>query len=149
MKIKTSELIDCALDWAVSVAEQNVGWAPEGQDRDYYSSKWEHGGPIIDREHICVLAPIVRRIGAERHAFEVVYWRALKQSDEDAPCVHGRGHTPLIAAMRCYVAVALGDEVDVPEELLADAQPIGRDADGNVICWDAEKKQTYNSGDPE
>jgi hypothetical protein len=28
-----------------------------------------------------------------------------------------RGPTPLIAAMRCYVASKLGDEVDVPEEL--------------------------------
>jgi hypothetical protein len=28
------------------------------------------------------------------------------------------GDTPLIAAMRCYVASELGDEVDVPEELL-------------------------------
>ena len=29
-----------------------------------------------------------------------------------------RGPTPLIAAMRCYVASKLGDEVDVPEEFL-------------------------------
>ena len=28
------------------------------------------------------------------------------------------GPTPLIAAMRCYVASKLGDEVEVPEELL-------------------------------
>ena len=28
------------------------------------------------------------------------------------------GPTPLIAAMRCYVASKLGDEVDVPEELV-------------------------------
>jgi len=28
------------------------------------------------------------------------------------------GPTPLIAAMRCFVASKLGDEVDVPEELL-------------------------------
>ena len=27
------------------------------------------------------------------------------------------GSTPLIAAMRCYVASKLGDEVEVPEEL--------------------------------
>jgi hypothetical protein len=27
------------------------------------------------------------------------------------------GPTPLIAAMRCYVASKLGDEVDIPEEL--------------------------------
>jgi hypothetical protein len=30
---------------------------------------------------------------------------------------HEYGPTPLIAAMRCYVASRLGDEVDVPEEL--------------------------------
>jgi hypothetical protein len=28
------------------------------------------------------------------------------------------GPTPLIAAMRCYVASKLGDEVEVPDELL-------------------------------
>ena len=28
------------------------------------------------------------------------------------------GPTPLIAAMRCVVAVNLGDEVDVPDELV-------------------------------
>lgn len=28
------------------------------------------------------------------------------------------GPTPLIAAMRCYVASKLGDEVEIPEELL-------------------------------
>ena len=28
------------------------------------------------------------------------------------------GPTPLIAAMRCYVASKLGDEVNVPEDLL-------------------------------
>mgnify|MGYP003443521145 FL=1 len=28
------------------------------------------------------------------------------------------GPTPLVAAMRCYVASKLGDEVDVPEELM-------------------------------
>jgi hypothetical protein len=28
------------------------------------------------------------------------------------------GPTPLIAAMRCFVASKLGDEVDVPKELL-------------------------------
>jgi hypothetical protein len=28
------------------------------------------------------------------------------------------GPTPLIAAMRCYVASKLGDEIEIPEELL-------------------------------
>jgi hypothetical protein len=29
-----------------------------------------------------------------------------------------QGPTPLIAAMRCYVASKLGDEVEIPEELI-------------------------------
>ena len=33
---------------------------------------------------------------------------------------YGYGPTPLIAAMRCYVASKLGDEVEVPVELLGD-----------------------------
>ena len=28
------------------------------------------------------------------------------------------GDTPLMAAMRCYVASKLGDDVEIPEELL-------------------------------
>jgi hypothetical protein len=28
------------------------------------------------------------------------------------------GPTPLIAVMRCYVALKLGDEVEIPEELI-------------------------------
>ena len=31
---------------------------------------------------------------------------------------HAFGPTPLIAAMRCFVASKLGDEVDVPDELI-------------------------------
>ena len=31
---------------------------------------------------------------------------------------HMTGPTPLIAAMRCFVASKLGDEVDIPKELL-------------------------------
>ena len=39
------------------------------------------------------------------------------QQDEYELAIHGRGPTPLIAAMRCYVASKLGDEVEVPDEL--------------------------------
>lgn len=46
----------------------------------------------------------------------------VQQVRHRAPCheqVHRVyfGPTPLIAAMRCYVASKLGDEVEVPEEL--------------------------------
>jgi hypothetical protein len=36
---------------------------------------------------------------------------------EDGTFVQGEGDTCLIAAMRCYVASKLGDEVEIPEEL--------------------------------
>jgi len=107
--MKTSELKGNALDWAVQHAEGLTGiLAPVN-----YSGKWEHGGPIIERECIC----IHQRMG------ETAWW-----ADYANPQVkpNGTGHrflfkqapTPLIAAMRCYVASKLGDEVEVPEELV-------------------------------
>jgi len=39
----------------------------------------------------------------------------MRNHDDDA--FEQDGPTPLIAAMRCYVASKLGEEVDVPEEL--------------------------------
>ena len=42
-------------------------------------------------------------------------------TDLDMPLWQEHGPTPLIAAMRCYVASKLGDEVDVPDELTLDA----------------------------
>lgn len=75
------------------------------------------GHPIIWHEGISVLAPVVRRIGSEQHAFPVKYWRAMRQH-ADETFTHGSGDTPLIAAMRCYVASKLGEIVDIPQELL-------------------------------
>jgi hypothetical protein len=106
--MKTSELTGKALNWAVGKAEGLDDWlAPVN-----YCGKWEHGGPIIERECIC----IHQRMG------ETAWW-----ADYANPQVKpdGTGHrflfkqapTPLIAAMRCYVASKLGDEVNVPKEL--------------------------------
>jgi hypothetical protein len=100
MKIKTAEAKDAALDWLVAICEHNVGWEPEGEDRDHYSTNWAQGGPII-----------------ERHIFRLeddpeLGWLAESGT---AQC---RGNTALVAAMRCYVASKLGDEVEIPEELM-------------------------------
>ena len=102
--MKTAELTGAALDWAVAVCEHNVGWAPEGEDRDYYSTNWAQGGPIIAREKI--------RIDTTWNG-EDGHWSARIDS------VGGwwLGETPLIAAMRCLVASKLGDTVEVPKEL--------------------------------
>jgi hypothetical protein len=96
--MKTSELTDAALDSAVAICEHNAGWEPEGEDRDFYSTDWAQGGPIIEREGIAV--------GKSWES-----WKAFTDTST------GEGPTPLIAAMRCYVASKLGDTVNIPKEL--------------------------------
>ena len=130
MKIKTSELTGAALDWAVAKAEGLLEpkeffgkmVAPVVLDMEYWSNgdpmvrlnpcpdvyyradydpstDWAQGGPIIEREGITL-------------THQADQWSA--QTDDD---LFAYGPTPLIAAMRCYVASKLGDEVEVPDEL--------------------------------
>lgn len=110
--MKTSELTGDALDWAVAKCEGvingddlDVGFILE---RGYSpSSDWAQGGAIIERERICL----------ENAAG--MYWIAtmLYQNDDDerTQTSEEQGATPLIAAMRCYVASKLGDEVEINE----------------------------------
>lgn len=67
-----------------------------------FSSDWAKGGPIIEREGIFV--------GPHGHHPNGIAWKGKARYN---------GPTPLIAAMRCYVASKLGDEVEIPEELNA------------------------------
>lgn len=122
MKIKTSDLTLLALDWAVAECEKmDIEIRPAGAcGRPLYvlaaeagrtpwtwtpTTSWHQGGPIIEREKVGIVP-----------------------SDDDANVWIGSmlepewkfnrtGPTPLIAAMRCYVASKLGDEVDIPEGL--------------------------------
>ena len=114
--MKTSELIGPALDWAVTTIEEPEAlrygiedWKEqrrhkvvEGHYTHRYHQVWQQGGPIIERERI------------ELHEDEGTSWAAFMWNGG----VCKFGPTPLVAAMRCYVASKLGDEVDVPEELL-------------------------------
>ncbi len=101
MKIKTSELTGAALDWAVAMAEN---WAGADFEIKPYSTDWAQGGPIIEREKIRLMH--TEELGDSP-------WSAIVQSQHCAEF----GPTPLIAAMRCYVASKLGEEVEIPEEL--------------------------------
>ncbi len=110
MKINTSELTGAALDWVVEKIEfmrhslESDFCGSVGYARDY-STDWAQGGPIIEREGISV-----DRIGGA--------WTADIADSVGGYIEHTEsGTTPLIAAMRCYVAAKLGDEVDLPEEL--------------------------------
>jgi hypothetical protein len=103
--MKTNELTGKALNWAVGKAEGLDGWlAPVN-----YCGQWEHGGPIIEREEItigCIEGP------------EELKWEAIKLTKNGRGVFCFKGPTPLIAAMRCYVASKLGADVDVPKELV-------------------------------
>ena len=112
MKIKTTELQGEALDWAVAKCE--VGDAiNEIDDPHFYSTDWALAGPIIEREGIA--------LDCLRTCFVIDSWVAasemVREGDYDSPVIKFTGPTPLIAAMRCYVASKLGDEVEVPNEL--------------------------------
>jgi len=125
MKLKTSELQGAALDWAVAKCE--LGSNPAAFDRflsifQYqnshktgydWSTNWSLGGLIIEREAISVAADTA-------DMFDSFMWFAsvddiLVDADE---AIGVRGPTPLVAAMRCHVANKMGDEVEVPDELL-------------------------------
>lgn len=113
--MKTSELTGAALDWAVAKCE-GVYFENLREFEDYalnYCTDWEHGGPIIEREGVELLCNVS---AAQAKAFKNAapdWFACLKYKRAD----HWHGPTPLIAAMRCYVASKLGDEVDVPEGL--------------------------------
>ena len=113
MKIKTSEATGPVLDYLVAkcagvnvrldrvqgpVISNVLGWFHYRPSAD-----WSQGGPIIEREMVMLLRQ------------DSGPWLA-SVCDEKYPW--GEGPTPLIAAMRCYVASKLGEEVEVPEELI-------------------------------
>jgi hypothetical protein len=111
--MKTSELTGAALDWAVTKCE---GFDTDIEDGSIWglwgwATDWSQGGPIIEREKVCIQRCI--------RACEYHGWLALKDesfNDRSGPD-EVWGDTPLLAAMRCYVANKLGDEIEIPEEL--------------------------------
>jgi len=137
--MKTYELTGAALDWAVAKCEGATDeWHTDkpffwdgvpcirsgGHDMNYTpSTNWAQGGPIIDREDIAIspapdgLCSAYKSDGTTRwltkggptptSGVEVFNWTYKQQ-----------GYHPLIAAMRCYVASKLGDDINIPEELL-------------------------------
>ena len=107
--MKTSELIGPALDWAVAKCEIGDpvgsfldGVVPHPNYADFHpSTDWSQGGPIIERERI--------DIRFDRTGRSTYPWVA-----SNLERMLG-GPTPLLAAMRCYVASKLGDEVEIPD----------------------------------
>lgn len=124
MKTKTSKLMGAALDWAVALVERYTSdirldefkqWEDLGRtqvhDDDYTywspSTDWAQGGPIIERERLCLN---IDSAG--------VWVACTKQNYDDEPRHMVVGATPLEAAMRCFCQSELGDDVVIPDELL-------------------------------
>jgi hypothetical protein len=125
MQIKTSKLTGAALDWAVAKADEErdvlfcqrqygrllvrVPCIHGGRVAEWPyapSTNWVQGGPIIEREFIT----LVNADGDD-------VWSAYPIADD--PVAHRKsGPTPLIAAMRCYVAIKFGDSIEIPDQLL-------------------------------
>ena len=120
MKIKVSEATDIQLDWMVREA---IGCNTEplktykGNGRKWilaeggftvnYTTDWAQGGPIIER---MIEDGYIIQKGEFGTGVKVMRFRG-----GDIECQFG--HTPLIAAMRCFCVSKLGEEVEVPEEL--------------------------------
>ena len=113
--MKTAELTGAALDWAVAncVSKLNgLGGYVEEFIVHPFSTDWAQGGPIIERE----------KIGIDWETYDTGdiadgIWVAGIHTPPQGMYIM-EDFSPLIAAMRCYVASKLGDDVDIPKELL-------------------------------
>ena len=123
-KIKTSELSGKALDWALAKAifpesfagrcnKQGLpywaaGWLRSGSP----STDWAQLGPLIDQYKISMMPrPVLDLSNA--------YWWAQVGPERPENSTLNHGETALIAACRAIVAAELGDEVEIPEELVS------------------------------
>jgi hypothetical protein len=111
--MKTSELTGTDLNKAVAECLGIKHTRFQGQVIDQfcnplmYDDDWSLAGPIIEREGMALNME-------DTHEWRAAMWWDDEDSKGDILMV---GPTPLIAAMRCYVASKLGDEVEVPDEL--------------------------------
>ena len=122
MKVKISDLTSIQLCYAVCTTEMpqlvwgstiGLHWAsnqivvPELKEPDCYSpyTGWDMFGPILEREKITVPFPNTAQL------------RVYPNDDSKSKLIFVEGSSYLEAAMRCYVASKLGDEIEIPEEL--------------------------------
>ena len=117
-QIKVSEATPIQLDWLVAkckgIIATRCGAGPSAHlaytpKRSAYecwepTRNWKQGGALIEREEI----------GFAKYGPNGSWKAVIGETPRGSPFY---GPTPLIAAMRCYVASKMGDVVEVPEEL--------------------------------
>lgn len=100
------------LQWQLDIQPNEPIWidtAGGTHEMSQYTEDWSQGGPIIECEKITA---------AFDHDNYEDRWTADKLTETCNNFHNGSGPTLLIAGMRCYVASKLGEEVEVPEELI-------------------------------
>lgn len=127
--VRTSDLSAHALDWAVACCEGfnegaymcniDLRYDVRGKvsamlvpiNRSYVqwspSRLWAQAGLIIERERIDLMT-------------DDGNWAARMYPDHPLKPMWGHGNTAQVAAMRCYVASKLGDEIEVLASLISD-----------------------------
>ena len=127
MKIKTQDLTGIQLDWAVAKC---LNWKDYNEDGVPYieldsshmsrrfgpykpSTNWEQAGSIIEQVKITI-SPNDDKNSMKQKLW--VAYRIVTLFEDGFDHEYQYGPTPLIAAMRCFVASRIGDEVDIPEE---------------------------------
>lgn len=144
VQVSVNYLSGAALDWAVASLEKvpveieiTKGgtvylWTPLDTfppgERGLYTpaSRWEQGGPIIEREgiHLHPIRSEGHSMGGlalakiERKTGPTVNWGCYRKVGIEPGAIVA-GESMLIAAMRCYVAERRGRLVDVPAEIAA------------------------------
>lgn len=140
MLLKVSEASGIVLDWMVATCELDdlrgvstrngeklikawtvCGLTGERRRIAPYapSSDWAQGGPIVERESLWVRESAKASPAVAHLVKPDKKWFAYSTTNHkgQAPGPY-YGETFLVSAMRCYVASKLGDDVEVPEELL-------------------------------
>lgn len=111
MKQRTDSLEGAQLAYAIAMAEgedMTLWFENNGKHRRPHAAHgtdWCQAGPIIERNRIDVVA--------DEHTDE---WHSV-MCGEVVHIAMGYGPTPIIAALRCYVASKFGDYIDLPKEL--------------------------------
>lgn len=129
MKVRTEQLTGAALDWAVARAEGLTVFVGMNhtltgpavrelgvEDEPVFSpsTDWLFVGALIEREEIAVM-PTDRG-----------WFTSMSDTNEEEGTVVNfskRAASPLISALRCFVSRKIGDEVDLPDELVEIAPP--------------------------
>lgn len=124
-KLSTDHLIGPPLDWAVAKC-QGFSYAGHAEARKKWvrgiappnwspSTDWSQGGPIIERE-IGNLWKDNKLSDSDPDLWTAASYRKTEYGTSVA---YQGGPTPLIAAMRCYVASKLGATVEVPDAVFS------------------------------